>query len=41
MRRGFEEVGGEGEGKYAAAEGGSVQWTDLDITNLYITKSLV
>ena len=41
MRRGFEEVGGEGEGKYVAAEGESVQWTDLDITNLYVTKSSV
>ena len=39
MRRGFEEVG-EGEGKYVVAEGGSVQW-NLDITNLYITKSSV
>ena len=40
MRRGFEEVGGEGEGKYVVAEGGPVQW-NLDITNLYITQSSV
>ena len=40
MRRGFEEVEGEGEGKYFSPKGRTVQ-RNLNITNLYITKSSV